>query len=204
MVTITVNAKQAQIRANDSNRVASMRQYQAALELHRSTNRTYWVARMAGIGRDQLAGLVTKNISDQNRLTASNADRVAYKDQLVGYKGGGWGRMNAKGTLGNYGQTYSIADALVYEGVLSQVRFDPRMTDPQVVTGDATHLELFNDFNLTLCDVTGAIPANPLDATNYGLFVQLEQPNRYPESNQVDTFCGGANVGGGWDTITTD
>jgi prepilin-type N-terminal cleavage/methylation domain-containing protein len=203
--TITVNVRQSQIRANDANRVASMRQYQSALELNYATHRTYWVFRPSGAGRDQVSALVRPSVTDNGRLNASPSDRVTYKTILVGYRGAGWGRINAKEGAGNYSQDYSIADALIYQGFLSQVRFDPRMKDPQVITGSATDMASFNDFNLTLCTSNGSIPFDPRTAVSYGVFVQLEQPDRYADSAQVTTYCGGGTTpSGGWDTITTD
>jgi prepilin-type N-terminal cleavage/methylation domain-containing protein len=203
--TISVNVRQGQIRANDSNRSASLRQYQAALELNYATHRTYWVFRPSGVGKDQLSALVRPASADGGRLNASPADRTTYANQLVGYRGAGWGRINAKGTSGNYSQPYSIADALIYQGFLSQARFDPRMKDPEVVAGNASDLNNFNDFNLTICSLGGGIPFDPRSAVSYGIFVQLEQPDRYPDAAQANTYCGGsATQTGGWDTITTD
>jgi prepilin-type N-terminal cleavage/methylation domain-containing protein len=197
------NYGQSKTRVRDANRVASLKEYEGGMELKNASQGNYWVYRPGKDKKEDLYPLVSFEAST-GRLTVLKTDDLnAHFTEMVGYNGAGWGRVTTKNApSSHYPMPYSIADALLQGGFISQIKLDPRATDFEHPTGDDTHPELFNDFVLTLCRADGSPAQTPSQAVVYGLFANLENQSLYSsDATESQHYCGGGSSGHPWNTL---
>lgn len=164
-------------RARDANRRASVKGYSHSLELYYTVRRTYVV-----YYKDK------NNTCDLASTALNDLNTTAVGSGCVGYKGKGWGAITRKNII-DY-SAKSIADALVNEGFLSQVK-----TDPSISSFDQHNNTLaeYDDFLLTLCQPDGRAATTEKNATDYAIYAKMENPTPQ-ESDYTSRLCGGPNT----------
>lgn len=191
--------------ARDANRQLALGEYSAALQQYYTQNRTYMLAPDP---------CVISNGSLEYPGLGPNQDfllPIGSGTGCVGYKGGGWGSMNRhqSAQIFDY-ETNSIADALRTAGFLQRVSTDPRAgsafpSQPASFFKDSNGpgLTAFDDFILTLCSAGGKPATSRTEATEFGIFTQLERDPTIINAHATKSTqeCGGPETGFGWDTI---
>lgn len=199
MVTLTEQRR----AGRDANRQLSLSEYTTSLQQYYSQSHTYMLS-PAPCFISNTAELYPGVTDPTLKLPIGSGDGC------VGFKKGGWGSINRKNgsQITNYG-LISIADALRQGGFLQRTNTDPR-TAGQFPTQPASDFKAsdgsvteFDDFILTLCNNDGKPAATAQQATEFGLFAQLERDPQitHPHDPPSKQECGGPGTGYGWDTI---
>jgi prepilin-type N-terminal cleavage/methylation domain-containing protein len=190
----------SKVRAYNTNLKSSVQQYSQAMELYNAQNRTYLVT----------SSPACEVGSNQNGNAIPNAYTLQGTGAgCVGLDGSGEGRMTRRGTAGlssfeiasktgiSYGShsyaATSIADALVAQGMLKEVRSYPNVSS---FTSNSP------DYVLTLCDDDGVEAASSATATHFAVYAALKTAPAptTPEAAKTNHLCGSKNSGHGWNT----
>ncbi len=204
LVVISLNMQR--IQARDASRRTALTQYGTAIEQYYSQAHSYLIE-PAGCIVDKSADFYPDGTTYPLPKALPNGDT----DSCVGYQGGGWGSINRRSpsadpskAIGGYPGAESISEALRAGGYIQSISLDPRTggvfpSQPASTLTSAT----FDDYILTLCSSSGRPASDPSEATEYGLYANLENApsTSVATGTKATNSCGGPGTAFPWNTI---
>ncbi|MEI6477476.1 MAG: hypothetical protein WCO52_00605 [bacterium] len=202
----------ARTRAYNTNLRGSVGEYSQAMDLYYAQSHTYFVT-WAGAGATTCEAPYDLGKVEKISGTPWGYTLQGYGNgspTCVGLDGGSQGRMTRShihGTTIALGSSrgggmilqfnhaydnYSIADALVSQGVLKEVRAYPGVDSFQ---------EDSPDFVLTLCNAQGQQATGKADALNFAVYASLKGAATSVDTSKVHSLCGSADTRYGWNYV---
>ena len=196
VASATIGLQRTRASSRDANRKDSVRAYQQALELTKADTGSYFVEVRAAGGCAPAQKSSVNNSTYFNPVNGVDSPGIPNANatwetiaNCVGHSGYSEGRITRKGiAFAGYPTDTSIADALVKNGYLNQVRTDPLASSVNPSSQDDVTL----DFYLTECNQDGTKSYTKPESKAYAVRARLENaPAVGSDVTQEQHVCGG-------------